>query len=238
MTKHGKKYLEKKMLIDPEKVYSPEEAIDLLKQTAYARFDETVELHVRTGVDPRQADQQVRGVVQLPAGRGKKIRVLVFAEGEAEKVARDAGADYVGSDELIKQISEGWLEFDVAIATPQMMGKVGRLGKILGRRGLMPNPKAGTIADISDLPRIIAESRGGRVEFKIDKTANVHIPIGKISFTKEQLLENLAAAMDAIVRAKPTGAKGQYIKRITLATTMGPGIRLDLSEAMALKPAA
>lgn len=189
---------------------------------------------MRLGVDPRHADQQVRGVAMLPAGLGKEVRVLVFAQGEAEKIAEEAGADYVGSDELIKRIEGGWLDFDIAIATPDMMGKVGRLGKILGRRGLMPNPKSGTIAQPADLPRVVRDARKGRVEFKLDRTGIIHVPIGKLSFSEEKILENLAALVDAIVRAKPAGAKGQYIRSITLTSTMGPGLKLDINEATAL----
>lgn len=237
MAKHGRKYLEKAKLVDRTRAYSPQEAIELAKQTSYTNFDATVEAHLRLGVDPRHADQQVRGVVLLPHGTGKRVRILVFAEGEAEKIAQEAGADYVGGDELIKKIQGGWLDFDVAIAIPQMMGKVGRLGKILGPRGLMPNPKAGTIVHAEDLPRIIKEARLGRVEFRLDKTANIHVPIGKVSFSSEQLLENLATLVEAVVKAKPSGAKGQYIKNITLSATMGPGIKLDLPQTLALKAA-
>ncbi|HID62170.1 MAG TPA: 50S ribosomal protein L1 [Anaerolineae bacterium] len=237
MPKRGKKYLEAAKLVDRIRAYSPEEAIELAKKTSFTNFDATVEAHLRLGVDPRKADQQVRSVVLLPHGTGKKMRVLVFAEGEAEKIAQEAGADYVGSDDLIKQIQEGWLDFEVAVAVPQVMGKVGRLGKILGPRGLMPSPKAGTIVPAEDLPRLINEMRSGRVEFRIDKTGNLHVPIGKASFPKENLLENLAALMEAVLKAKPATAKGQYIKKITLTTTMGPGIKVDVTEAQALKTA-
>ncbi|MGC8788177.1 MAG: 50S ribosomal protein L1, partial [Anaerolineae bacterium] len=200
-----------------------------------ANFDSTVDLHLRMGLDPRKAEEQIRGTVLLPSGLGKTVRILVFAEGEAAKIAEEAGADYVGSDDLIKKIQEGWLEFDIAMATPQMMGKVGRLGKILGPRGLMPNPKTNTVVQPDDLPRAINEARQGRVEYRLDKTGNIHVPIGKTSFTKEQLLSNLTALMEAIVRAKPSSAKGQYIKRITLASTMGPGVKVDINQALALK---
>jgi len=235
MPKHGKKYLEAKKLVDRSKLYSPREAIELVKKTAYANFDETVDLHMRLGVDPRHADQQVRGTVLLPHGTGKKVRILVFAEGEAEKIAREAGADYVGTDELIQQIQGGWLEFDAAVAVPQVMGKVGRLGRILGPRGLMPSPKAGTIVQAEDLPRVIQELRQGRIEFRVDRTANLHIPIGKVSFAADQLLENMAAVMEAVLRARPASLKGQYIRRITLTSTMGPGFRVDPVAAQALK---
>jgi large subunit ribosomal protein L1 len=235
MSKHGKKYLEARKLVDRTRYYSPEEAIELAKRTSYVNFDATVEVHMRLGVDPRHADQQVRSVVLLPHGLGKKVRILVFAEGEAEKIAQEAGADYAGGDDLVEQIQDGWLDFDVAIAIPRMMGKVGRLGRILGPRGLMPNPKAGTIVPAEDLPRAIKESRLGRVEFRVDKTANLHVPIGKVSFPTEKLLDNMAALLEAVRKAKPSGSKGQYIKKITLATAMGPGIKLDASQTLALE---
>jgi large subunit ribosomal protein L1 len=237
MSKRGKKYLESAKLVDRTRTYSPGEAIELAKETSFTNFDATVEAHLRLGVDPRKADQQVRSVALLPHGTGKKVRILVFAEGEAEKVAQEAGADYVGSDELIKQIQDGWLDFEVAVAVPQVMGKVGRLGKILGPRGLMPSPKAGTIVPAEDLPRLIDEMRSGRVEFRLDKTANLHIPIGKVGFSKENLLDNLAALMEAVLKAKPASAKGQYVRKITLTTTMGPGVKVDVIEAQALKTA-
>lgn len=236
MPKHGKKYLEAAKLVDRQKYYSPREALELVKKTHYANFDGTVELHLRTGLDPRHADQQIRGVVLLPRGLGKQVRVLVFAEGEAARIAQEAGADYVGTDEYIEKIQNGWLDFDVAVAVPQVMGKVGRLGKILGPRGLMPSPKAGTIVPPEDLPRVLNELRLGRVEYRVDKTANVHVPIGKVSFPVEHLLDNMAAVMDAIVRAKPASAKGQYIRRVTVTSSMGPGVKVDVNEALALKP--
>jgi large subunit ribosomal protein L1 len=222
-------------LVDRTRTYSPEEAIELAKKTSFTNFDATVEAHLRLGVDPRKADQQVRSITLLPHGTGKKVRVLVFAEGEAEKIAQEAGADYIGSDDLIKQIQEGWLDFEVAVAVPQVMGKVGRLGKILGPRGLMPSPKAGTIVPAEDLPRLINEMRSGRVEFRLDKTANLHVQIGKVSFPKENLMDNLAALMEAVLKAKPASAKGQYIRKITLTTTMGPGIKVDVAKAQELK---
>jgi len=237
MAKRGKKYLQAANLVDRTRAYPPDEAIDLVKRTSFVNFDATVEAHMRLGIDPRHADQQVRGVVILPHGTGKRVRILVFAEGEAVKVAEEAGADYVGCDDLIERINGGWLDFDIAIAVPQVMGKVGRMGKILGPRGLMPNPKAGTLVPPDDLPRIIEEARLGRVEFKVDKTANIHVPIGKVNFTKEELLENLTALVEAILKAKPSGAKGQYVKRIALTNTMGPGIKLDISQTLALKAA-
>ena len=235
MPKHGKNHLEALRQVDRTRYYPPQEAIELTKKTSYVNFDATVEVHMRLGVDPRHADQQVRSVVLLPHGLGKEVRVLVLAEGEAEKIAREAGADYVGSDDLVQQIQDGWLDFDVAIAIPQVMGKAGKLGKILGPRGLMPNPKAGTIVPAEDLPRAINEARQGRVEFRVDKTANLHVPIGKVSFPAEKLLENMAALFDAVKKAKPASAKGIYIRKITLATTMGPGIKLDTSQALALE---
>ena len=227
-TKHGKQYRKIVEEVDTTKVYDPAEAVSLAKKAAYAKFDESVELHLRMGVDVRNANQQVRGVALLPHGLGKQVRVLVFAQGEAERAAREAGADYVGSDDLIKKIEEGWTDFDVAMATPDMMGKIGKLGKFLGRRGLMPNPKAGTVVQPSDLQRVIEEARKGRVEFKLDKTNLIHVIVGKRSFEDSKLVENLTAVVDAIEKAKPSGAKGQFIKGATLSTTMGPGLKLDL----------
>lgn len=235
MPKRGKNYQEAAKLVDRTRMYSPEEALELTKKTSYAKFDATVELHLRTGLDPRHADQQVRGVVLLPKGTGKDVRILVFAEGEADKNARDAGADYVGSDELIDQIQKGWFDFDVAIATPPMMRKVGRLGRLLGPRGLMPSPKAGTIVAEEDLARVIDEARQGRVEYRVDKTANLHVPIGKASSSVDALEENMAAVMEAIVKARPPTAKGSYIRKVFLCSTMGPAIRVDPSAAMAMK---
>lgn len=236
MAKHGKKYLEAAKLVDRMKLYPATEAVDLLKQVSYPKFDGTIEMHFHLGVDPRHADQQVRSTVLLPAGLGKTVRILVFAEGDGARLAEQAGADHVGLDDLIAKIQGGWLDFDMAIATPQVMGKVGRLGRILGTRGLMPNPKAGTIVQPDDLPRAIKEARQGRVEFKVDKTGNLHVPIGKLNFAPQQILDNLAALMEAVNRAKPTGAKGIYIKRLTLTSTMAPGIRLDPLQASSLSP--
>ncbi|MCL0065731.1 50S ribosomal protein L1 [Dehalococcoidia bacterium] len=237
MTKHGKKYQEAANLVDRDRLYSPQEAVDLAKRASFTKFDETVELHFRLGVDPRHADQQVRGVATLPNGLGKQVRVLVFTQGEGERIARGAGADFVGADELIKQIEGGWLGFDVAIGTPDMMSKIGKLGKILGRRGLMPNPKSGTIANPDDLPRVINDVRQGRVEFRLDKTAIIHLPIGKVSFTEDKLVENLSSVVEAIVSARPSGAKGQFIRSVSLTTSMGPGIRLDLKSMLSLSAA-
>ncbi|MCS7287425.1 MAG: 50S ribosomal protein L1 [Anaerolineae bacterium] len=237
MGKRGKKYQEVAKLVDKNKEYTPEEAIELAKKTIYTRFDPTVELHIRTGVDPRHADQQIRGVALLPHGTGKRVKILVFAEGEAAKIAQEAGADYVGGDELIEKIMGGWLDFDLAIAVPQIMGKVAKLGKILGPRKLMPSPKSGTVVPPDDLPRVIEEARKGRVEFRVDKTGNLHIPIGKASFTTQQLLENMAAVMDTIMKIRPSGLKGQYIKKVYLTTTMGPSIKVNTALATSLKPA-
>lgn len=228
MARHGKKYQEAIKLVERTKTYPLSEAIELAKKTAHTRFDETLELHLRMNLDPRNADQQVRGIALLPHGLGKRIRVLVFAQGEAVSVAEEAGADYVGGEEMTKKIEGGWLDFDVTIATPDMMGKIGKLGKILGRRGLMPNPKLGTVVPAADLPRVIKEAQQGRAEFKLDRTGNIHLPLGKVSFEADKLMENLSTAMEAIMKAKPSGAKGQYIKRATIATSMGPGIKLDL----------
>ena len=234
MSTHGKKFNNAAKLVDRAVAYEPAEAIELAKKAAFAGFDETVELHLRMGVDPRSADQQVRGIALLPNGLGKTVRVLVFAQGEGARAAAEAGADYVGGDDLVKKIEDGWLDFDVSISTPDMMGKVGKLGKILGRKGLMPNPKSGTVVAATDLPRAISDARKGRVEFRLDRTAIIHVPIGKVSFDKAKLLENLNALLDAVLKAKPSGAKGQYIKSAFLSTTMGPGIRLDLKSIMAV----
>ncbi|HEY96685.1 MAG TPA: 50S ribosomal protein L1 [Dehalococcoidia bacterium] len=234
MVKHGTKYKEAAEQVDRARAYEPKDAIEMVKKAAPAKFDETVELHLRMGLDPRNAAQQVRGVALLPHGLGKRVRVLVFAQGESEKVAGEAGADYVGGEDLIKKIEDGWLEFDTAIATPEMMGKVGKLGKILGRRGLMPNPKSGTVVGMNDLPRVIEDARKGRVEYKLDRTAIIHVPIGKASFDVKMLLDNLTSIVEAIVKAKPSGAKGQYVKSAYITTTMGPGIKLDLSTTLTL----
>jgi len=234
MVRRSKKYQEAVKLLDRPEAYAPVEAIELAKKMAYARFDESVELHLRMGVDPRNATQQVRGVALLPYGLGKQVRVLVFAQGEAERIAAGAGADFVGGDDLVKKIEGGWLEFDTAIATPDMMSRVGKLGKILGRRGLMPNPKSETVVAAEDLPRVINDARKGRVEFKLDRTAIIHLPLGKVSFDTDQLLGNLTTVVEAVVKAKPSGAKGQYIKSVTLTTTMGPGIDLDLKSTIDL----
>jgi large subunit ribosomal protein L1 len=236
MAKHGKKYLAAAEKVDPNLNYEPEQAITLARETSTTNFDATVEVHIRLGVDPRHADQQVRDVVVLPHGLGKSVRVLVFAQGEGASMARAAGADYVADDdETLQRIQGGWTEFDVAIATPDMMGKVGRLGRVLGPRGLMPNPKAGTVVPEEDITRVVEESKAGRVEFRTDKTANLHVPIGKVSFTEDKLFENLAALMEAVKKARPPSAKGTFIKRITLTTTMGPGIKVDPAQAQAME---
>lgn len=234
MADRGKKYQAAVKLVEGDRSYTPQEAVALAKKASFTKFDETVELHLRLGVDPRHSDQQVRGVATLPHGLGKKVRVLVFAQGEASRLAQEAGADTVGGEELIKKIEEGFLDFDVAITSPDMMGKVGKLGKILGRKGLMPNPKAGTVVPANDLPRAIAEAGKGRVEFRLDRTAIIHVPLGKVSFEEQKLLENLTAVMEAVTKAKPSGAKGQYIRSAFLTTTMGPGLELDLKSTQAL----
>ncbi len=228
---HGKKYLEAAKLVDRDRIYTPQEAAALAKETSFVGFDATLEAHLRLGVDPRHADQMVRGTVVLPHGTGKVVRVAVFAQGDKAQEALRAGADEVGGEDLVKRIEAGWLEFDVALATPDSMGMVGRLGKILGRRGLMPNPKAGTIT--FDLERAVREVKGGRVEFKVDKAGIVHVAFGRASFEEGALVANLATLIDAINRAKPAGAKGQYLRGLTIATTMGPGIRVDLPAVLA-----
>lgn len=236
MPKHGKKYLAAAAKIDPTRSYQPNEAIQLAKETSTSNFDATVEAHIRLGVDPRHADQLVRDVVVLPHGLGKKVCVLVFAQGEGASLAREAGADIVADDdETLAKIQEGWTDFDVTIATPDMMGKVGRLGRILGPRGLMPNPKAGTVVRSEDLPRVIEEAKAGRVEFRVDKTANLHVPIGKVSFETQKLYDNLAALMEAVKKARPAASKGTYIQRVTLTATMGPGIKVDTTQAQAME---
>jgi len=236
MAKHGKKYNAALDKVDLEREYSSREAVALAKETSITKFDSTVEVHMRTALDPRQADQQVRDVVVLPHGLGKTVRVLVFAQGEGATLARSSGADLVADDdETMKKIEGGMLDFDVAIATPDAMGKVGRLGRVLGPRGLMPNPKAGTVVSANDLPRAIREAKAGRVEFRLDKTANIHVSVGKVSFSADQLYDNFAALMEAVHKARPSGAKGEYIKHITLTTTMGPGIKVNPSDTYKLE---
>jgi large subunit ribosomal protein L1 len=233
--KHGKKYREAVAQVDTSRLYSPQEAIDLLKKISYSAFDGTVEVHLRLGVDPRHADQMVRGTAVLPHGTGRTVRVLVFAQGDKAREAEEAGADYVGAQDLIQRIEGGWLDFDVAVATPDMMGQVGRLGRILGPRGLMPNPRSGTVT--FDVGRTVRDVKAGRVEFRVDRTALIHVPIGKVSFDDQRLLENLSTLMDAVVAAKPSGAKGTYIRSVHLAATMSPGIRLDPAAAQSLRAA-
>lgn len=235
MVKHGKRYQEAVGLVDRERSYEPAAAIALVKQTGSAKFDETVELHMRTGADPRHADQQIRGVALLPHGLGKSVRVLVFAQGEAAQAAKDAGADYVGADDLVQRIEEGWVDFDTSIATPDMMGRIGRLGRVLGRRGLMPNPRTGTVVQPQDIARAVSDARKGRVEVRLDRTAIIHAPIGKVSFQEQALVENLASLVEMVVRARPASVKGQFIQSAYLTTTMGPSIGLDLSSLQALR---
>ena len=238
MAKHGKKFMAAQAKVDPATKYNPQDALALVKETTVTKFDSTVEVHMRMGLDPRQADQMVRDVVVLPNGLGKTVRVLVFAQGEGATLAQKGGADYVAdTDEWINKIQGGWTDFDVAIATPDMMGKVGKLGRVLGPRSLMPNPKAGTVCSAEDLPRVIKEAKAGRVEFRLDKTANIHVAIGKASFTAEQLFENFAALMEAIKKARPSGAKGIYIKKISVAATMGPGVKVDPLQAVTISSA-
>jgi large subunit ribosomal protein L1 len=232
----GRKYTEKAALIDRRRAYPPDEAVKLAKETSYAKFDETVELHMRTGLDPRHAEQQLRGTALLPHGLGKPVRVLAFAEGEGARQAEEAGAEFVGSDDLIKKVEEGWTDFDVAIAQRDLMGKVGRLGRVLGPRGLMPNPRAGSVVDASDIGKAVNDAKQGRVEFRLDRTSLIHVPIGKVSFDEAKLLENLATLVSEVQKAKPSGAKGQFIRSMTLTTTMGPGIKLDIAPTMALTP--
>jgi large subunit ribosomal protein L1 len=236
MAKHGKKYLAAAEKIEEHKAYSPEEAIQLLKDTKIAKFDSTVEVHVCLGVDPRHADQMVRDTIVLPHGLGKAVSVLVFAQGEGARVAKEAGADFIADDdEMIKKIQGGWTDFDVAISTPDMMAKAGRLGRVLGPRGLMPNPRTGTVVSIDDLPKAINEAKSGRVEFRVDKTANLHVPFGKNSFSNEKLTDNLVALMTAVKKARPAASKGAYIKKIILANTMGPGIKVDISSLLSME---
>ena len=235
MAKKGKRYSQAVGILDKDSQYDPEQAIDLARKTASAKFDETIELHLRTGADPRYADQMVRGVAVLPHGVGKPVRVLVFCQGEAEAIARDAGADFVGSDDLIKEIQDGFLGFDVSIATPDLMGRIGRLGRILGRRGLMPNPRTGTVVQPDDIPRAVADAKKGRVEFRLDRTGLIHVPIGKASFEDNMLMDNLTMLVDNIVRARPSGVKGQYIRSAYMTATMGPSVPLDVDRLSALR---
>lgn len=228
MQKHGKKYLEAVKQLDANNLYTPQEAVKLVKSMASAKFDETVEVSVRLGVDPRHADQQVRGTVVLPHGTGRTVRVAVFAKGDKIKEAEAAGADLVGSDELVAEVEKGNINFDVAVATPDMMGTVGKLGRILGPKGLMPNPKAGTVT--FDVAKAVKDIKAGKVEYRVDKAANVAVPLGKVSFSEEQLVDNLRALMGAVIKAKPAAAKGTYLRRVTLSSTMGPGVRVNATD--------
>jgi len=235
MPKHGKKYREAAAQIEQGRQYIPRDAVDLLKKVSFSTFDGTVELHMRLGVDPRHADQIVRGTAVLPHGTGRVVRVLVFAQGDKAREAEEAGADYVGGQDLVARIEGGWLDFDVAVATPDMMGQVGRLGRTLGPRGLMPNPKSGTVT--FDVGKAVQDIKAGRVEFRVDRTSLLHVPVGKVSFDDQKLLDNLATLMEAIVAAKPSGARGTYIRSIHLAATMSPGIKLDPAAAQAIHAA-
>jgi len=236
MTKPGKKYRQASAKVDADKLYEPREALALVRETSYTSFDGTVELHVRLGVDPRHAEQQVRETVLLPNGLGKKVRVLVFAEGDGARAAQEAGADILGDDDVIQKIKDGWLEFDATVATPDVMGKIGKsgLGRILGTRGLMPNPKAGTVVPAADLARVIRELKAGRVEFRVDKTGNLHVPMGKASFDTDKLYGNMAALMEAVRKARPASAKGSFVRKVTVTSTMGPGIHVDPNSAQAM----
>lgn len=236
MTKRSRRYQETDTKLDRNKGYTSQEAVDLLKDVSTTKFDETVELHLRTGVDPRHADQQVRGVTILPHGLGKQTRVLVFATGEAAEIARQADADYVGEEDLIKKIEGGWMDFEVGLAVPEVMPKIGRLGRFLGRKGLMPNPRTGTLVQPQDLPRVISEAKQGRVEYRTDRTAIIHCPVGKVSFSPENLLSNIASLMESVVRSRPAVLKGTFMQSAYLTTSMGPSIRLDLPNLLALKP--
>ena len=234
MAKHGKNHQEALQAVDRNRTYSPDEAVELARETARAKFDETLEIHLRTGSDPRHADQLIRGVALLPHGLGKEIRVLVFAAGEAATAARQAGADHVGDDDLVQRIEGGWLDFDVAIATPDLMGRIGRLGRVLGRRGLMPNPRAGTVVQAQDFGRAIQEAKQGRIEFRLDRSGIIHAPLGKVSFDTQMLVDNMNSLVGTVVRARPSAVKGQFIRTAFLSTTMGPSIRLDVPRLLAM----
>ena len=235
MAKYGKRYQGAAGLVERDQSYEPGAAIGLVKQAGNAKFDETVELHLRTGADPRHADQQIREVALLPQGLGKQVRVLVFAQGEGAQAATEAGADHVGDDDLIKRIEGGWIDFDISIATPDLMGKIGRLGKLLGRRGLMPNPRTGTVVQPQDIAKAVADARKGRTDVRLDRTSIIHVPVGKVSFEEQALLENLATLIEMVVRARPASVKGQFIRSAYLTTTMGPSVRLDLPSLLALR---
>ncbi len=235
MVKHSKRYAAVADKIEEDRLYEPEQAIDLAKEVSTAKFDETVELHLRTNVDPRHADQMVRGVAAMPHGLGKTVRVLVFADSEAAEIARSAGADYAGEDDLIAQVESGWAEFDIGLAVPNVMPKIGKLGRVLGRRGLMPNPRSGTMVQPQDLPRAIQEAKAGRLEYRTDRTAIIHCPIGKISFETNQLMDNLSSLMDAIVRDRPEGVKGAFLRSAYITSSMGPSIPMDIGLLQSLK---
>ena len=232
--KRGKNYKERAALVDKTKTYAPEEAVKLAKEIAFAKFDETIELHIRTGLDPRHAEQQLRGTALLPHGLGKTVRVLMFAEGDAARVAEEAGAEHVGGDDLISKVEGGWTDFDVALAQRELMGKVGKLGRVLGPRGLMPNPRAGTVVDADGVQKAVQDAMQGKVEFRLDRTSIMHAPIGKASFDEDKLMENLATLMQEIAKARPEQTKGQFVKSIFLTTSMGPAIRLDPMPTLAL----
>ena len=236
MTQHGKKYRQALARIEADKLYEPRQALELVRETSYTSFDGTVEVHIRLGVDPKVAEQQVRDTVMLPHGLGKAVRVLVFAEGDAARQAEAAGADIIGGDDVIQRIKDGWLEFDATVATPDMMGKIGKsgLGRILGTRGLMPNPKAGTVVAAGDLGRMVQELKAGRVEFRQDKTGNLHVPIGKASFAADKLYDNMATLMESVKKSRPPSAKGSYVRKVTVTSTMGPGVRVDPNAALAM----
>jgi len=236
MAQHGKRYIELAKLVDPEKAYTPQEAVVLVRKTSNTKFDASVEIHLRTGANPKHADQQVRGVALLPHGLGKTVRVLVFAQGDAARRATEADADFVADDDMIKKIEEGWTEFDVAIATPDVMAKVGRLGRVLGRKGLMPNPRSGTVVRPEDIAKAVGDARKGRVEFRLDRTGVLHGLVGKISFDEDKLVDNLATFVDAVNQAKPTGVKGSYLRSASMASAMGPGIKLDMPSTASLRP--
>jgi large subunit ribosomal protein L1 len=233
--KHGKQYQDAQKLISSERIYDLKEAVDTLKGISTAKFDETVELHLRTNVNAKHTDQMVRGVAQLPHGLGKEIRVLVFADGEAATIARDAGADYIADSDIMKQIEGGWTDFEVGLAVPDMMSKIGKLGRVLGRKGLMPNPRTGTMVQQQDLPKAISDAKMGRVEYKTDRTSLIHCPVGKKSFSPEHLADNVASLMNAVVKSKPTGIKGTFIRAAYLTSTMGPSIPLDVKELTSMK---
>lgn len=234
MPKRGKNYRNAAEKIDGEKAYEPKEAVKLVKESSFVKFDETIEVHMRTGLDSRHADQQLRGTVMLPHGLGKEQRVLVFAEGEAARAAEEAGATFVGSDDMVKKVEGGWTDFEVALATKDLMGKVGKLGRVLGPRGLMPNPRTNTVVDAEDIAKAVKDASQGRVEFRTDKTNLIHVPIGKVSFSEEALFDNLSTLLSAMVREKPTGGKGAYFRTVTLTTTMGPPVKVSVEDALSL----